>query len=81
VPAWRLHDLRRTFGTTLAEMEVEPHIVERLLNQSMGAIGNQADSIVRAVAEVYILAKYMPKMRTAIETKWEPFLQHLTRAA
>jgi integrase len=81
VPAWRLHDLRRTFGTTLAEMEVEPHIVERLLNHSMGAIGNQADSIVSAVAEVYILAKYMPRMRTAIETKWEPFLQTLTRAA
>jgi integrase len=78
---WVVHDLRRTFGTTLAEMEVEPHIVERLLNHSMGAIGNQADSIVSAVAEVYILAKYMPKMRAAIETKWEPFLQDLTRAA
>ena len=79
--AWRLHDLRRTFGTTLAEMEVEPHIVERLLNHSMGAIGNQADSIVSAVAEVCILAKYMPKMRDAIENEWEPFLQDLTRAA
>jgi hypothetical protein len=33
-------------------MEVEPHIVERLLNHSMGAIGNQADAIVSAVAEV-----------------------------
>ncbi len=81
VAAWRLHDLRRTFGTTLAEMEVEPHIVERLLNHSMGAIGNQADSIVSAVAEVYILAKYMPKMRDVIENKWETFLQDLTRAA
>ena len=69
------------FGTALAEMEVEPHIVERLLNHSMGAIGNQADSIVSAVAEVYILAKYMPKMRDAIKNKWEPFLQDLTRAA
>jgi len=81
VPSWRVHDLRRTFGTTMAEMEVEPHIVERLLNHSMGAIGNQADSIVSAVAEVYILAKYMPRMRDAIENKWEPFLQNLTRAA
>jgi len=78
VPAWRLHDLRRTFGTTLVEI---PHVVERLLNHSMGAIGNQADSVVSAVAEVYNLAKYMPKMRNAIEHKWEPFLQNLTRAA
>jgi integrase len=81
VPAWTLHDLRRTFGTKLAEMDVPPHIVERLLNHSMGAIGNQADSIVSAVAEVYNLAKYLPKMRDAIENKWEPFLQNLTRAA
>jgi hypothetical protein len=47
----------------------------------MGAIGNQADSIVSAVAEVYNLAKYMPKMRDAIERKWEPFLHDWTRAA
>jgi hypothetical protein len=38
------------------------------------------DSIVSAVAEVYILAKYLPKMRDAIEDKWGPFLQTLTRA-
>jgi hypothetical protein len=50
------------------QMLVKPHVVERLLNHSMGAIGNQADSIGSAVAEVYILAKYMPpKMGDAIE--------------
>ena len=27
------------------------------------------------------LAKFMPKMRDAIENKWQPFLQDLTRAA
>jgi len=48
---WRLHDLRRTLGTSLAEMKVTPHAVERLLNHTMGAIGNKADSIVSAVAE------------------------------
>jgi hypothetical protein len=26
----------------------------------------------------YILAKYLPKTRDAIENKWEPFLQTLT---
>jgi integrase len=81
VEGWTLHDLRRTFGTKLAELEVLPHIVERLLNHKMGSIGNKADSVVSAVAEVYNLATYMPKMRDAIENKWEPFLQDLTRAA
>lgn len=81
VPGWTLHNLRRTFGTKLAEMDIEPHIVERLLNHTMGSIGNKADSVVSAVAEVYNLARYLPKMRTAIESKWEPFLKNLTRAA
>jgi integrase len=81
VEGWTLHDLRRTFGTKLAELEVLPHIVERLLNHKMGSIGNKADSVVSAVAEVYNLATYMPKMRDVIENKWEPFLQDLTRAA
>lgn len=81
VEGWTLHDLRRTFGTKLAELEVLPHIVERLLNHKMGSIGNIADSIVSAIAEVYNLATYLPKMRDAIESKWEPFLQDLTRAA
>lgn len=53
VEPYVLHDLRRTFGTTLAELKVKPHLVERLLNHTMGSIGNKADSIVSAVAEVY----------------------------
>jgi hypothetical protein len=46
-------------------MDVEPHIVERLLNHTMGSIGNKADSVVSAVAEVYNLAKYLPGMRNS----------------
>jgi integrase len=79
VSGWTLHDLRRTFGTKLAELAVPPHIVERLLNHTMGSIGNRADSIVSAVAEVYNLATYLPEMRQAIEDKWEPFLKKLLR--
>jgi integrase len=81
VEGWTLHDLRRTFATMLAQMKVPPHIVEKLLNHTMGSIGNKADSIVSAVAEVYNLARYLPEMRDAIETRWEPFLKDLTRAA
>jgi integrase len=79
VDDWTLHDLRRKFGTKLAELRVAPHVVERLLNHTMGSIGNKADSIVSAVAEVYNLATYLPEMREAIEERWEPFLQSLLR--
>ena len=72
-----LHDLRRTFGTKLAELKVLPHVVERLLNHTMGSISNRADSIVSAVAEVYNLAAYLPEMREAIEERWEPHLRSI----
>jgi integrase len=39
LPAWRTHDLRRTFATGLAGMGYPPHIVERCINHRSGAAG------------------------------------------
>jgi integrase len=36
VPAWRLHDLRRTAATGMAALGCAPHIVERVLNHISG---------------------------------------------
>ena len=36
VPPWRLHDLRRTAATGMAEIGVAPHIVEAALNHISG---------------------------------------------
>jgi integrase len=76
IPAWRLHDLRRTFGTKLAELKVTPHVVERMLNHSMGSISNKTDGLVSEVAKVYNLAAYLPEMRDAV-AKWEHRLDTL----
>jgi len=76
VTGWRLHDLRRTFATRLAEMKVPPHVVERLLNHKLGSIGNKTDGIVSAVAEVYNRAAYMVEMREAVQL-WEKYLTAL----
>jgi integrase len=70
VTGWTLHDVRRSFGTRLAELGVLPHVVERLLNHKMGSIANKTDGIVSAVAEIYNRAAYMPEMREAME-KWD----------
>src|SRR5262249_49691614 len=32
ISEWTLHDLRRTFATNLAGLDISPHVVERLLN-------------------------------------------------
>lgn len=66
IAPWTLHDLRRTFATNLAALEVPPHIVERLLNHSSG--------IVSGVAAIYNRHAYMDEMRAALKI-WE---RHLT---
>jgi integrase len=36
IPHWTLHDLRRTCATGMAEIGVQPHIVETILNHASG---------------------------------------------
>jgi hypothetical protein len=36
IPAWRLHDIRRSVATGMAEIGIQPHIIEAVLNQSAG---------------------------------------------
>jgi integrase len=46
---WRLHDLRRTVATGMAELSVQPHIVEAVLNHVSGAKAGVAGVYNRAV--------------------------------
>jgi integrase len=62
VAAWRLHDLRRTCATGMAELGVQPHIIEAVLNH---VSGHKA-----GVAGIYNRARYEAEMRTALE-QWE----------
>ncbi len=64
---WRLHDLRRTCATVMADrLGVLPHIVEAILNH---ASGHKA-----GVAGVYNRAKYLEVAQNALE-KWDQHLQ------
>ena len=47
---WTLHDLRRTFATTLNNMGIAPHVVEQLLGHSLGG-----------VMAVYNRSQYLPE--------------------
>ena len=70
---WRLHDLRRTCATGMAELGVLPHIVEAVLNH-VG--GHKA-----GVAGIYNRAKYIDEMREAL-VKWADHLDanHISSA-
>jgi len=62
LPDWRLHDLRRTAATVMADrLGVLPHIVEAILNH---VSGHRA-----GVAGVYNRARYEAEMREALK-RW-----------
>jgi integrase len=66
VTSWRLHDLRRTAATMMAEMGVAPHIVEAILNHASGHKGG--------VAGIYNRAAYEPEKRRALDA-WARYVE------
>jgi integrase len=58
---WTAHDLRRSFATHAAEMGIQPHIIEAVLNHISGHKAG--------VAGVYNRAAYEPEKRAALE-RW-----------
>jgi integrase len=58
VGAWVNHDLRRTVATRMAELGVQPHIIEAVLNH---VSGHKA-----GVAGIYNRASYEPEKRAAL---------------
>jgi integrase len=61
VPAWRLHDTRRTFSTGLNKLGIQPHVVEAALNHVSGAKAG--------VAGVYNQYQYLPE-KIAAMNRW-----------
>ena len=70
VSGWRLHDLRRTFATRLAEQGSPPHVIERLLNHVSGQISG--------VSAIYNRASYLSEMREVVR-RWEAHLQLIVK--
>jgi integrase len=67
---WRLHDLRRTAATGMAELGVQPWITEAVLNH---VSGHKA-----GVAGIYNRAKYAEEMREALQ-KWADYVDKITK--
>jgi integrase len=67
--SWRLHDLRRTAATMMADkLGVLPHIIEAILNHVSGHKSG--------VAGIYNRAKYEGEMREAL-VKWGNYVEGL----
>jgi integrase len=68
IPPWRLHDLRRTCATGMAEIGIAPHIVEACLNHISGAKAG--------VAGIYNRAAYAVEKKAALE-RWANHIEGL----
>jgi len=73
MPPWRLHDLRRTAATLMAEkLGIFPHVVEAILNHVSGAKSG--------IAGVYNRATYADEMRDGL-CKWADCLDEIISPA
>jgi integrase len=69
MPAWRLHDLRRTAAIRMADLGVQPHVIESILNH---VSGHKA-----GVSGVYNRSGYTAEARAALKL----WAEHLERIA
>jgi integrase len=69
IPAWRLHDIRRSVATKMNDLGVEPHVVEAVLNHVSGARAS--------VAGIYNRSLYTDQKRAAL-IRWCSHIAQLT---
>jgi len=69
---WRLHDLRRTFSTSMAKLGIPTEVIEACLNHISGTKGG--------VAGVYNVYQYAPEKAEALRA-WETHVRSLVSEA
>ena len=68
VTAWTLHDIRRSVATKMADIGVQPHIIEEILGHTSGHKSG--------VAGIYNRSNYQRETRTALAL-WEDHIRTL----
>jgi integrase len=68
LPAWRLHDLRRSAVTHMAELGIAPHVIELVVNHISGARAG--------VAGTYNRSELMPERRAALK-RWAAHIESI----
>src|SRR5262249_49854001 len=61
VKPWRVHDLRRTVATRMADIGIQPHVIEAALNHVSGH--------KRGAAGIYNRSTYPAEVKSALE-RW-----------
>lgn len=72
LPNWTFHDLRRTAASGMASLEVQPHVVEAVLNHRSG--------VIKGVAATYNVYAYAAEKRAALD-KWAAHVEAIVTSA
>jgi len=56
---WRLHDIRRTVTSGMAQLRIAPHVADKILNHQSGTISG--------VAAVYQRHEFLDERKTALD--------------
>jgi len=70
LPAWVHHDLRHSVATGMAELGIQPHIIEAVLNHVSGHKGG--------IAGIYNRAQYGPEKAQAL-ARWDEHIAGVVR--
>jgi integrase len=70
VQDWVFHDLRRTAATALAQLEVPPHVVEKIIN-------HRGAGVAGPMGKIYQRYDYLKERRAALEL----WAQHVLRVS
>jgi integrase len=70
IDKWRLHDLRRTAITGMAELGIRPDVIELTVNHVSGSRGG--------IAGIYNRSELLPERQTALE-RWAAHVEGLVR--
>ena len=65
----RIHDLRRTFRSRIADLGVAPHVAEKLIAHRLGG-----------VLQIYDRAEYLPE-RVKLMQAWADYLDAIEQGA
>jgi len=68
VSDWRLHDIRRTVVSGMAQLGIQPHVADKILNHQSGTISG--------VAAVYQRHEFLEERKTALDA-WGNYVQSL----
>jgi integrase len=69
VSDWRLHDIRRTVISGMAQLGIAPHVADKILNHQSGTISG--------VAAVYQRHEFLEERKLALDA-WDHHVQSLT---